>query len=145
MAKLEDLYSMWEEDSKYNRDELGEESLRCSHLHEKYLKLYFTERSVHLALKQETAKMKRLRWEYWSGKLDVETLREYGWPPQPLTVLKTDIQMYLDSDDVLARLDLRSSIQNEKIEYLSHIIKHIGNRGFNIKNAVEYERFRAGQ
>lgn len=145
MAKLEDLFSEWEVDSKYNREELGEESLNCSYLHEKYLKLYFKERSVLLATQKEYSRMKRLRWEYWAGKLDAYTLREYGWDPQPLTILKSDIQMYLDSDDVLTRLELKSSIQNEKVEYLSHIIKHISNRGFNIKNAIEYERFRAGQ
>jgi hypothetical protein len=42
--------------------------------------------------------MKKLKWEYYTGKLDKDQLEKYNWQPFPF-VLKSDITTYLESDE----------------------------------------------
>lgn len=142
--RVEDIIALWKEDVKFDRTELGEESLRLSDLHAKYIGIYFTEQSLLIKLRDDLNKTRKERWEYWNGKLDEKTIRDKGWDPQPLTILKTDIPIYLETDQFVSLLNMRVQLQEEKIKILDQIIKHITNRGFNIKNAIEYEKFKSG-
>lgn len=141
---IDEIIESWKEDVKFDRTELGEESLRCSDLHAKYIEIYFKERAVVIKLQDDYDRLRKTRWEYWHGKLDEKTIRENGWDPQPLSILKSDINMYLDTDEKLSGLKVRIQLQEEKVKFVDSIIKHITNRGFNIKNAVEYEKFKSG-
>lgn len=142
--KIEDIIALWKEDVKFDRTELGEESLRLSDLHAKYIGIYFAEQALLIKLRDDSNKARKERWEYWNGKLDEKTIRERGWEPQPLTILKSDIPIYLETDPIVSTLTMRVQLQEEKIKILDQIIKHITNRGYNIKNAIEYEKFKSG-
>ncbi len=142
--RTEDIIAAWKEDVKFDRTELGEESLRLSDLHAKYIGIYFNEQAILIKLRDESNKVRKERWEYWNGKLDERTIRERGWEPQPLTILKTDIPVYLETDPFVSTLTMRVQLQEEKIKIIDSIIKHIINRGFNIKSSIEYEKFKSG-
>ena len=70
---------------------------------------------------------------------------EKGWklPPQG-KILKSEANNYVDSDEEVIQLALRIGIQLEKIELLESVIKTFTNRGFNIKAAIEWEKFKVG-
>ena len=51
---------------------------------------------------------------------------------------------YVDSDNELMKLDTRISIQEEKVEVLTAIIKAIHQRGYDIKSAIEWRKFTNG-
>lgn len=140
----EDIIAAWQEDAKFDRTELGDEALRCSNLHGKYMEIYFREQAILIKIKDDLNKMRKDRWEYWNGKLDEKTIRERGWVPQPLTIMKSDLPIYLETDEFVSRLNMRVQLQEDKIKIIDNIIKHITNRGFNIKTAVEYEKFKSG-
>lgn len=142
---IEDILSQWKEDSKVDRIELGEGSLRTQELHAKYIDIFFYERAQLLKLKDKFAKLKRLRHEYWMGLLSGEELKENNWPPQPQRIAKQDLDLYLDSDDVLSEVGMRVSLQQEKVNVLDHIIKTIGQRGYHINAAVNWQKFISGQ
>jgi len=141
---IEDIVTEWKEDAKYDRLELGEEALRCSNLHSKYMEIYYKEQSIRIKLQNDLNIIRKERWEYWNGKLDEKTIRDKGWEPQPLTILKSDITIYLETDEYVSRLNMRVQLQEEKIKIVDQIIKHIANRGFNIKSAIAYEQFKSG-
>jgi len=42
------------------------------------------------------------------------------------------------------KIETKDSIQQEKIELLESIIKSLTGRGFNIKAAIEWEKFKVG-
>lgn len=142
--KTEDILSEWAKDSKVDRDELGEAISTVSNLHSKYLEIYFKERALLLKLQDQLRKTKKLRWEYWNGILSMEEIKTLGWEPQPLKILKSDVPMYVESDEIVSDIQLRVNLQEEKTKILDSIIKHIGNRGYNLRGAIEYEKFRAG-
>ena len=73
-----------------------------------------------------------------------EDLKEQGWHPFQLNVLKSDVPMYIDSDKDIIKLNLKVALQNEKVDVLEAIIKAIKDRGYQIKNAIEYEKFKVG-
>lgn len=142
--KLEDIQTLWEQDSNIDRTELGEESLRIPQLHSKYFKIFSAERLRLKQLESTEREMYKIRYEYYMGTIDIETLRQYGWEPNPLKILKTDIPMYIEADPILREYRYKIDIQKEKVDFLESIIKHLPNRGFNIKSAIEWTKFQHG-
>ena len=143
--KLEQIYEYWSEDSKIDRSELGNESLKLPQLHSKYFKVFSEER---LRLKQYDSEYKILykqKFEYYMGTMDEYEMKELGWEPQPLKILRTDLPVYMDADQDIINLNLKISMQKEKIDVLESIIRTINGRGFQIKNAIDWERFKTGQ
>lgn len=141
---IDQILAEWAEDSQIDRMELGEAAIKSQNLHSKYISMFFFERAKLLKLKEQYNKIKRLRYEYWDGSLSQEDLKEHGWAPQPLKILKQNIQMYLDGDDVLSPLEFRMNVQQEKINVIDQIIKSINQRGFQVNAAISWEKFKSG-
>ena len=52
--------------------------------------------------------------------------------------------MYIDADTDVSDLKRKIHIQEEKLEFLESIIKSLGNRGFQLKTAVDWIKFTQG-
>ena len=90
--------------------------------------------------------LRRLKWLYYTGKLDQETLENLEWHVFDLDIKKnrSDLEMFIESDKDILEITEKISYQKEKIEYLESIIKSLNTRGFQIKNAIEWKRFTMG-
>jgi hypothetical protein len=142
--KTDDLIVEWERDSEIDKTELGKESLRIPQLHSKYLKEFYMAKALHTKLNGDYKKLLKLKHQYYQGILPEEDLKEFGWNPQPLKILKSDIPMYLESDEDLQTIQQRITLTEDKIEIIENIIRTLNNRGYLIKNAVEWEKFKMG-
>jgi len=142
--KLEDIQTMWEQDCQIDRTELGEESLKISQLHSKYFKLFSAERLSYKKMEKEFKELARIKFEYYNGILSQEELKSYGWDPFSLKVLKSDLHIYLDSDRDIADARLKMDLQKEKIDLVENIIKSLNSRGYQIKSAIDWEKFKIG-
>lgn len=142
--KLEDIYTMWSEDGKIDETNISRESANIPKLHNKYFQLYVNEGLRLKKLRADYKKLCKLKTEYYKGELDIEELKEYGWSPQPLKILRQDIPIYLESDDDIINLTLKIGLQEAIVEYLESIIRQINNRNFYLKNIIDWERFRTG-
>lgn len=142
--KLDDIHDMWGEDCDIDRTELGNESLKLPKMHSKYLRIFSEENMLLKKLEQERKQFVKLKYDYYRGVMPIEELKEYGWQPFQLNVLKSDVTMYIESDQDIIKLNLRISMQQEKVDVLESIIKSIKDRGFQIKNAIEFEKFKVG-
>jgi Recombination, repair and ssDNA binding protein UvsY len=142
--KLEDILEMWSEDCNVNRLELGEESLKLPKLHSKYLRIYTEERLLLKRLEEERKELVLMKHDYYRGIMPEEDLKANGWEPFRLNIIKSDLPMYLDADQDIIKLNLRVAMQQEKVDALESIIRSINNRGYLIKNAIEYEKFKVG-
>lgn len=141
--KLEEIESLWEQDSKIDRTDLDNESLKIPTLHGKYYKIYLREKVQLKAEEQEYKTFYKLKHEYYTGKLSKEELDQYGWEPFQF-VLKNDLQVYIDADKDVAERLLKLQVQREKVDLLESIIKTLNGRGFLIKNAIDFIRFTSG-
>jgi len=141
--KLEEIEALWEQDSKIDRTDLDNESLKIPTLHSKYYKIYLREKVQLKAEEQEYKLFYKLKHEYYTGKMSKEELDEHGWEPFQF-VLKNDLQVYIDSDKDVAERLLKLQVQREKVELLESVIKTLNGRGFLIKNAIDFIRFTSG-
>ena len=142
--KLDEIHQLWADDCDVNRMELGEESLKLPKLHSKYLNIMTTERMILKRLEEDRKELVKLKHDYYRGILPEEDLRENGWTPFQLSVLKSDLPLYMDADQDIIKLNLKIAAQQEKVDVLESIIRSITNRGYLIKNAIEWEKFKVG-
>ena len=139
---LEEIQSLWEEDSKIDPDNLHTESLRIPQLHAKYYDIY----NKLLLLKKKTdgdySQIKKDRYEYYGGKSSPEVYVEEPFPYKVRD--KEALQRYMDADERLNKVDLKIRYYDVELKFLEEIIKTISNRTFQIKNAIEWNKFQAG-
>ena len=124
-----------------NKEQLGSESLKNQKIKLKYL----DQRSRFQLLLQkangEYQRMYRHKWEDYGGKAAAKI---YVTKPFDLKVLKNDLAMYISSDEEVIQLMDKIGYLEIVIKYLEGIIKSIDNRGWDIKNAIEWKKFEAG-
>lgn len=141
---LEEIFTEWAEDCKIDKSDLDNESLNTPKIHSKYLKMFTMERLSLQRLEAEYKILVKLKYEYFGGTLDIDTVRERGWQPNPKLILKADINMHIEADPEIQKLTLKIGLQREKISTLDSILKTIANRGFQIKNAIDWNRLMNG-
>ena len=78
---------------------------------------------------------------YYLGKAPDE---EYQKKPTNIKVLKTDIDLYIDSDEELQALAKKVNTQKLKVETIENFLRTLNNRGYAIKTALDSMRFKAG-
>ena len=142
ISKIKQLVA---EDMPIYDTELDIESMAIPQLHSKYLNIYMDEKLLLQKINSDYYRLKKMKWEYYTGKLDQDQLDEYGWEPFQLKILKQDIDLYMDSDEDLQKLINKQTYQKEKINYLDAILKSVNNRQWNIKGAIEWRKFINGQ
>ena len=83
----------------------------------------------------------RQKWEYYGGKADAKI---YASKPFDLRVLKTDLAMYINSDDDIIELGAKINYLEIAIKYIEGVIKSIDNRGWDVSHAINWKKFEAG-
>jgi len=138
---LDEIQTMWELDSQIDNDDLHLESTKIPSLHAKYFKLFNSVLTLKKSQENKFKILKKEKWEYYTGKSDPEV---YVENPFDYKVLKTDLDKYLDADQDLIRCITKIEYYQMMINYLESIIKVILNRSFQIKNAIEWQKFIRG-
>ncbi len=141
---LDDIMALWSKDCDLDRTELGEESLKIPQLHSKYFNIFSKERLLLRKLEAEQRVLHNKKYEWFNVTMDIDDLKEMSWEPNPLKILRTDIQQYIDADDDIIKLNLQVAYQKEKVEFLENAIRSLNARGFNIKSAIDWEKFKVG-
>jgi hypothetical protein len=141
---LEQIFEEWEKDSVIDPTDFTNESVKTSKLHRKYLKWLIDER---LILKKYQADLKQLELEkhefYTMGP--TPEAKEKGWKmPARGMVLKQDLPVYMHGDQNIIDCSLKIGVQQEKVEALKMIMDSVNNRGYQIKNGIDFLRFTNG-
>ena len=138
---IEQLQEQVDKDLKINDTELDLESLKTPQLHNKYMK-HLTKFKLMLSrAESEYNTLKRDKWEYYTGKSPAEV---YAKKPFDLKILKTDIDKYLEADEDLQKQKQKVDYLNTVVEFLDRTIRLISNRGFTIKNSIDWRKFTSG-
>ena len=141
---LNDLYEMVHQDLDIDKTELDTESLKTPQLHNKYLIMHSQEKLKLEQLLSEKKIKRKNKWLYYAGKMSEEQLRFYGWEPFDLTILKTDVDRFIDADDDMIKLSAKLTLQQEVVDYLESVVKLISNRQWNIRAALDWIKFTQG-
>ena len=69
----------------------------------------------------------------------------YKFQPFDLKLTTSDeIKMFINADDDVCKLEYKITYLTTMLNYIESILKQINNRGFQIKNAIDWEKFQAG-
>lgn len=121
---------------------LDEEALKTPKLHNRWLAEMSEAAYYFKQIKNSQKKLELERWKYWMGKQTDQYYAEYGIPHEKS--LKTDLDKYLGADEFLIEMNEMVELQSQKVDFLEQTVKGISNRGFTIRNAIEWRRFEAG-
>ena len=143
--KLEYYQQMWTKDAPINQSDLAVESSTVPQLHSKWLNHYTDEKLLLRRVLANYKKLYKIKWEYFTGKLSEEELKEHKWEQIDHKILKADIQIYLDADDQLTVLADKLEFQKAKVEYIEKVLNAINGRQWNIKGAIDWSKFTHGE
>lgn len=143
MSKLDELLEMWAKDAEIDRTEPGKALLDIPKLHSKYLNILSSHRLASRDAEFKYNRMKKVKWEYYTGKLDDDELKKYGWEPFQF-VLKSDITTYLESDEDLNKYKAQKIMHDEIVEVCQSILKELNSRTFQLRDFIAWERFIQG-
>jgi len=140
---LSEIQDQVKRDLKINDLELDIESLRIPALHTKYLQL-LTENSLKLKKANgELSVLKRNKWIYYTGKASEEVYKEKGDFPLKLKT-KDEEKTFIEADEDIQKKKTEVEYYETVVDYLQEIVRQIGQRNFQIKNAIEWRKFEAG-
>ena len=139
---LDQIQEMWERDSQIDPDNLHDESLKIPQLHSKYYTLYNTITLLREKARESYNRVRLERYNYYTGKAPAEVYVEEPFPYKVRD--KEALQRYLDADERLNKVDLKIRYYDVELKFLEEIIKTVSNRTFQIKNAIDWNKFQAG-
>ena len=149
--KFEKLRAEWAEDShvdfqfknkQYSAD-LAQLALDIPYQHNKYLNHYTDISQIKTSLEFEIRKLVRDKREYYGGEADAKVYAEKPFGNRISTQDK--MKVYVESDDDVINLEAKIKFLDQMLYWLDQVMKQISNRGFQIKSAIEWEKFIHGQ
>ena len=139
---LETLQDLWKTDSVIDPDKYGEESVKIPQLHMRYMEFYNT---FSLMKKEREGEMRRLikeKWIYYKGKAPSTVYREVPFDFKLTT--KEEVNMFIEADEDIRKLQYKIDYIDQVLFFLDGVLRQINSRNFQIKNAIEWEKFQAG-
>jgi hypothetical protein len=140
MDSLDQVLKSWETDAQIDQTEPSRELIRIPILHSKYLNVLTRHKMASRKAEFDYKKMRKVKWEFYTGKLSKEELEHFGWEPFPFT-LKSDISTYLESDLDLIKLLEKKIYHDEIISVIESIMNEIKQRTWELKSFIQWEMF----
>ena len=122
-------------------EHIDQESFKNQLIKQKWLDFKADFELLLIRAKTDHQQMYRQKWEYYGGKSDAKV---YAAKPFDIKVMKTDLAMYIQSDDEILKLQNKIGYYDSCVDYCKGVIKSIDNRGWDIKNSIEWKKFEAG-
>ena len=138
---LDELKLQVQNDLRINDEHLDTESLKNQEIKAKYLDHKSRYELLLFKAKGDYKRLYREKWEYYGGKADAKI---YATKPFDLKVLKTDLSVYITADEEIIDAENKIGYLETVVDYIKGVIKSVDNRGWDIKNAIEWKKFEAG-
>ena len=133
---IEEIEEMWKKDSIIDPDNLHEESLKIPQLHSKYYNIYNMITLLRERARETYNRVYLERHNYYTGKAPAEV---YVENPFPYKIREKDaLQRHISADERLNKIDMKIRYYDVMLKFLEEIIKCVSNRGFHIKNSIDF-------
>lgn len=144
METLEQVLKMWDSDSVIDRTEPSKELLNIPKYHSKYLAILTKHKIATKKAHFDYLRMRKVKWEYFTGKMSKDELDEYGWEPFQFA-LKSDITTYLEADKDLIKLLEKKVYHEEVVSVIESVMQELKQRTWQLKEFINWEKFVNGQ
>lgn len=144
-SELEKLMEKWKEDSTIHDVDLDREALNQPKLHCEWLDILTKFKIKLYKIERDITEKKAILTEYYMGRMTKDALTKLG-RGQYLhkTPLKSELEKLLEADELVIDLMQKFYYYTTIVEYATSVLGAIKDRGFSIKNAIEYRKFIAG-
>jgi hypothetical protein len=143
--KLSDLQDSWKDDCKIDEMNLGRESARTPNLHAKYLNYLSSTRLNLRKAESDYLNCRRMKYKYYRGEMTKQELEDEGWEQwQGNKPLKNEMDEFLTVDSDLILLQDKVEYFKTVLYQLEQIIRSLNSRTWDIKNAIEWNKFTNG-
>ena len=145
--RFETIKEEWKKDTQIDfqfknkeySEDLARLALEIPFQHNKYLNHYTDISQLKTSLEFEHRKLMRERREYYRGEADGKVYAEKPFGKKLSTT--EGLKVYMESDDDLIDLEARIKYMDQILYFLDQVMRQISNRGFQIKSAIEWEKF----
>lgn len=144
MENLEQILKLWEKDADIDQTEPGKELIKIPKLHNQYLSILTKHKIAAKKAHFDYLRMRKVKIEYYSGRMGQEDLEKYGWQPFAF-VLKSDISAYLEGDGDLIRLLEKKVYHEEAVSVVESIMSELKQRTWQLRDFISWEKFIGGQ
>ena len=138
---LDELKLQVSQDLRVDDEHLDTESLKNQEIKATYLDHKSKFELLLFKAKGDYKRLYREKWEYYGGKADAKI---YASKPFDLKVLKPDLGVYISADEEIIDAENKIGYLETVVDYIKGVIKSVDNRGWDIKNAIEWKKFEAG-
>lgn len=139
--KLEEIQSEAEQDLRFDKNKLVDASIDTPSLVNKYYGYLITEGRILKMIENKLFEVYKELYDYY---LHLSPPEAYTAKPFNRKVLKGDVDMYIQADQAYADIVNKIEAQKFKVKYIEEIIKQLNQRTYNIKNIIEFEKFKNG-
>jgi hypothetical protein len=144
MENLEQILKYWEKDAEMDQTEPGKELIKIPTLHNKYLSILTKHKIASKKAHFDYLRGRKLKIEYYSGRMSSEELQEHGWEPFQF-VLKSDISAYLEGDSDLIKMLEKKVYHEECVSVIESIMNELKQRTWQLRDFISWEKFIGGQ
>jgi hypothetical protein len=141
---LSELKNKWAQDCIIDEHDLSGAALRTSNLHSQYINEAINVKLQLVKLQMELAQLQVLRGRYFRGEMTSAELAEKDWPQWQYKTLRADIVSMITASPDVERLLARIEYLHIIGWFLDSVLSEIKARSFNIRNAVEFIKWRSG-
>ena len=107
--------------------------------HNKYLNHYIDLQQIKTSLEFEVRKLVKEKKEYYGGEADAKTYAEKPFGGRISTQDK--MKTYIEADTDVINFEAKVKYIDQMLYFLDCVMKQVSNRGFQIKSAIEWEKF----
>ena len=122
-------------------ERIDQESYKNQVIKQKWLDFKVDFELLLVKTKTDHQLLYRQKWEYYGGKAEAKV---YAAKPFDIKVMKTDLVMYIQSDEDILKISNKIGYYEACVDYCKGVIKSIDNRGWDIKHSIEWKKFEAG-
>ena len=124
-----------------DQEHIDQESFKNQTIKQKWLDFKSDFELLLIKARTDHQQMYREKWEYYGGKADAKV---YVAKPFDLKVLKTDLGVYINSDEEILEIEMKIEYYETLVQFIDGVIKSIDNRSWDIKHAQDWKKFLAG-
>lgn len=128
-------------DSKIDREHLDVELLNIPFQYGKWINIHAIERAFLIKFGKQLKRLKPLKFDYYKGNVNDDYL---GGKISPVTYSKIQSLEKVEADPEVYDLTEKIELQNIKVDMIAEFIKAITSKGWNLRTAVDYIKFKNG-
>ncbi len=139
------ILEQWDRDCVINDNQLGESSINSAKLHSKYLRFLIESKSKKTKFEADYQTLRKAKFRNYRGEMTRKELEDRGWEQYQYTKpLKNEMDEILKGDEDLSKIQMKIDYIDTMIFALESILNQIKARDWQIKNAITWKQFLAG-